>query len=52
MSILGLYSYDDPPASWYGPLDEIEAEDVVADPAEDLAIVAGVVCWHASPALD
>lgn len=47
----GLHSFD-PPASWYEPADELEADDVEYAPAEDFAISAGLVCWHAAPVLD
>jgi hypothetical protein len=43
---------DSPPPSWYEPLDDIEADDVEREPVEDLAILSGIVCWHAGVAHD
>ena len=42
---------DSPPPSWYEPID-IEEDDVEHEPAEDLAVISGLVCWSAAPVLD
>ena len=42
---------DSPPASWYEPLDEVEA-GYEPEPVEDFAVVSGIVCWHAGTPTD
>ena len=50
MSILGLYSYDSPPPSWYEPPEDWESDDPDHDESaspepEALVIRGGLVSW-------